>query len=249
MIGLAGSVVSKAQAQSAPAAPPVFSVSPLAHDFGTVGVGYTSPTLQTIVTNLTDAPLGPLSMAGGGVSAPFSGRTNCANATLPVGGSCAISYNFSPTGANAVSATSNFSINGEPYAVELSGSGGTQGLSVAPSAIDFGMVDVGHSSDEMSVTVTNLTAASFGPLSMAGGGVSAPFSGTTNCANTTLPVGGSCRISYSFSPTVEGAASATSSFTLDGEGYSVALSGTGVLEIFSDGFENGTTDAWSASVP
>jgi len=79
--------------------------------------------LIVTVTNTTSVPVGPINMAGGGVSAPFSAFQNCANVTLPPGGTCSISYVFTPTSLDAASTTSDFTLDDEPFSISLTGNG------------------------------------------------------------------------------------------------------------------------------
>ena len=107
------------------------SVAPTSLNFGTVALGATSGTLTTTLTNLTGAPLGPLSGAGGVPSGPFTSTgTTCGGVTLPAGGTCAFTYTFTPTALGPASGSSNFFINGEAFAVALSGTG-ISGVTVA----------------------------------------------------------------------------------------------------------------------
>jgi hypothetical protein len=92
-------------------------------DFGSVLVGTTSQAKHATVTNVSGAPLGPLSVAGGAAAAPFGETQNCAGVTLAAGGTCTFSYTFTPTSPGPVSGSSTFTINGEAFTVSLSGSG------------------------------------------------------------------------------------------------------------------------------
>jgi hypothetical protein len=107
-------------------------------------------------------------------------------------------------------------------------------IAISTTAIDFGQVNVG-STAQASVTLTNTGGDPFGPLNMSGG---APptneFNASQNCQGTTLPAGGSCMVSYSFSPGSVGTFNDSSNFTVsetqnqqDGEDFSVSLTGVG----------------------
>jgi len=108
-------------------------------------------------------------------------------------------------------------------------------VAIDTTSIDFGDVNVGSSS-VMSVTVTNTGDDPFGPINMFGGEPpTAEFSGSQNCQGVMLAPGGSCSVSYTFSPSAPGAFSDTSSFTIsetanqaDGENFTVSLAGNGV---------------------
>jgi hypothetical protein len=104
--------------------------------------------------------------------------------------------------------------------------GGTNGsaLTASPSSLSFGSTAVGSTSGAQTVTVANpgSTAVSVSSVSTTG-----PFGQTNTC--TTIPAGGSCTISTTFSPTASGAASGTLSVSSSAPGspLTVALSGTG----------------------
>jgi hypothetical protein len=106
-------------------------------------------------------------------------------------------------------------------------------MTISTTAIDFGSVAVGHTK-QVAVTLTNTGGDSFTPH-MAGGAPPTPeFNASQNCQLVPLPPGGSCQITYSFSPGASGAYSDMSNFTIsetdsqqDGEFFSVSLTGRG----------------------
>jgi Abnormal spindle-like microcephaly-assoc'd, ASPM-SPD-2-Hydin len=108
-------------------------------------------------------------------------------------------------------------------------------ISISTTSVDFGDVDVGTTAGPVAVTLTNTGGDPFGPINMFGGAPpSAEFNASQNCQGMTLPAGGSCQVSFSFSPGAAGPYSDTSAFTVsetnnqsDGEDFTVALSGHG----------------------
>ena len=108
-------------------------------------------------------------------------------------------------------------------------------LSVAPLSVDFGAVDVGVTV-QAAVQVTNTSpSASFTVHMFGGAPPSAEFNASQNCQLATLPPGGSCQITYTFTPAEPGRATDASNFTLspttsqdDGEDFSVSLEGCGI---------------------
>jgi hypothetical protein len=107
-------------------------------------------------------------------------------------------------------------------------------MAISTTAIDFGQVNVG-STAQASVTLTNTGGDPFGPVNMFGG---APptneFNASQNCQAQTLPAGGSCMVTYTFSPGSVGTFNDSSNFTVsesanqsDGEDFSVNLTGVG----------------------
>ena len=205
---------------------PSFLVTPTALDFGDVTVGSTSAQQSVTVTNAGAAPV-TVSMTGGAPGTPFNGSQNCQGNTLAPGASCQIFYTFSPTASGPATAHSIGAINGQAFDVALQGSGAPPHLSITPTALEFGEVSTGTTSAQQSVTVTNAGAAPV-TVSMTGGAPGAPFNGSQNCQGNTLAPGASCQIFYTFSPEAAGELSATSSGTINGVPFDVALHGTGI---------------------
>ena len=112
-------------------------------------------------------------------------------------------------------------------------------MTISTTSIDFGEVTVGNTGGPISVTLTNTGGDPFGPITIFGGAPPTPeFNASQNCQSSTLPAGGSCTVSYTFSPTGPGVFNDFSSFTIsetssqsDGEDFSVTLTGTGVPPI------------------
>lgn len=108
-------------------------------------------------------------------------------------------------------------------------------ITVTPLVVDFGDTPVGTTSPAVTVQVTNTGTTSFGPVSIFGGSPpTAEFNASQNCQGKTLPAGGSCQITYTFSPSAPGELTDRSSFTIsptasqsDGEDFTVTLAGCG----------------------
>jgi hypothetical protein len=88
----------------------------------------------------------------------------------------------------------------------------------------------------MVVTVTNTGGDPFGPINIFGGAPpTSEFNASQSCQGTTLAAGGSCTVSYTFSPMAPGSYTDMSAFTisetasqLDGYDFTITLSGTGI---------------------
>jgi hypothetical protein len=108
-------------------------------------------------------------------------------------------------------------------------------IAISTTSVDFGEVDVGATA-QVAVTLTNTGGDPFGPINMFGGAPpSAEHNAAQNCQGTTLPAGGSCRVTYSYSPGSVGTHVDTSGFTIsetssqsDGEDFTVTLTGVGI---------------------
>jgi hypothetical protein len=130
-IGVALLVTAVSPAVPAVAVPTAIEVSPLALDFGSVPVGTTAPAKAVQVMNTGPSPFGPINIFGGAPpTADFNASQNCQGVTLPAGGSCQISYTFTPGAAGKVGDLSSFTISptssqsdGEDFSVTLAGCG------------------------------------------------------------------------------------------------------------------------------
>jgi parallel beta-helix repeat protein len=94
------------------------------------------------------------------------------------------------------------------------------GVTVTPSALNFGSVAVGATSAAQTVTVSNPTAA-VSSISTSG-----DYAQTNNCGSS-LAANGSCTVNVTFKPTAAGSRSGTLTVNAGGVTNTVALSGTG----------------------
>jgi tryptophan synthase beta subunit len=205
---------------------PQLLISPTVLQFGSLAIGTKSPNQVVNVTNVSDVST-VVAMAGGGfASGPFSDFQNCEDVTLAPGASCQITYFFTPAATGAATATSSGTLNGQNFTIKVSGTGTDQFL-ISPTALQFGRLAIGTQSPNQVVNVTNVSGAST-VVAMAGGGfASGPFSDFQNCEDVTLAPGASCQITYFFTPATTGRATATSSGTLNGQNFTIEVSGQG----------------------
>lgn len=109
-------------------------------------------------------------------------------------------------------------------------------MAIDTTSINFGEIDVGDTSPAMAATLTNTGGDPFGPINIFGGAPpTAEFTASQNCQGVTLAPGGTCAVSYTFTPGSPGSFNDASQFTIsetasqaDGEDFSVSLSGIGV---------------------
>jgi hypothetical protein len=208
---------------------PQLLITPTVLEFGEVQVGTTSPQQIVNITNAGAAPV-VMSGAGGAPGVPFNAVQNCQGLTLAPGESCQMFFTFSPTGTGPSTATSSGTWNGQPFAIELQGTGVEPKLLITPTALQFGEVPVGTTSPQQIVNITNTGTAPV-VMSGAGGAPGSPFNAVQNCQGQTLDPGESCEMFFSFGPTDPGLATATSSGTWNGQPFSIALRGTGVVPV------------------
>ncbi|MDO8364608.1 MAG: choice-of-anchor D domain-containing protein [Actinomycetota bacterium] len=241
-----GSVgVSAGSPQVAHAVDTAMAISTTTAAFGPVSVG-SSGSITVTLTNGGAVPFGPINIFGGAPpTAEFGASQNCQGVTLSAGGTCSITYTFTPSGAGAFNDTSSFTISptasqsdGEDFSVALSGTG-VNPITAAPVSHDFGPTPVGSASAPRQTVITNTGSVPFGPINIFGGAPpTAEFGASQNCQGVTLPAGGTCSINYTFTPSGAGTFNDTSSFTIsptanqqDGTDFSVALAGTGAAPI------------------
>jgi hypothetical protein len=203
--------------------PPIASVSPSALNFGSVLVGAQS-TRQTITVTNT-----------GGATLHISGLTvsndpdflmltnNCIGAGVTPGGSCSIQVAFAPKAAGTGSGTLTIASD-DPAApqvnISLSGTGVDYALSASPASIS---TRSGHQA-QTSITVSALGGS---------------FSNSVGLSCSNLPTGASC--SFSSSSVLPGAASASSSVTINTQQSGGIKTPLGTYSIIVLGTSNGLT--------
>ncbi len=99
----------------------------------------------------------------------------------------------------------------------------SSGVSVSPSALNFGSVATGSKSSVQTVTVSNPTGSAASVSSIAATG---DFSQTSTCGSS-IAAGGSCTVSVTFAPTATGSRTGTLTVNAGGVTNAVSLSGTG----------------------
>ena len=97
------------------------------------------------------------------------------------------------------------------------------GVTVAPTALNFGSVTTGTTSAAQTVTVSNPTSSAAPVSSVAATG---DFAETNNCGSS-IAAGASCTVSVTFTPTATGSRTGTLTVNAGGTANTVSLSGTG----------------------
>jgi len=199
--------------------------SPL--DFPTQVINTTSSQKTVELANTGTTAISISSMQ---VSGNFQIQNTCGS-SIPSGGNCTVSAVFEPTseGNQTGLVTILDRASSKPQYVELDGSATV--VKVSPAALNFGDQRVGTKSKAQGLTATNKGSASitFKAISI-GGNDFKDFSEANDCIGATIPPGGSCRVSVTFSPTKSGSRTGTLQLTLQTGGASpapVTLSGTG----------------------
>src|SRR5262249_28458880 len=99
----------------------------------------------------------------------------------------------------------------------------SNGVTVSPTALNFGSVPTGSTSAAQTVTVTNPTGAAASVSSIA---TSGDFAQTNTCGSS-IPAAGSCTVSVTFHPSATGSRTGTLTVNAGGVTGTVSLSGTG----------------------
>ena len=198
-------------------AAPILGIAPGSLSFGSQPVGITSATQNVTFTNNGSSDLNVSSFAiTGNNSTSFGYVAKGANAcTLPggklsAGSSCTLSVDFIPiaTGPVAASLTINDNAQGSPQSVALSGNGGTTGISIAPTSVNFSSQTIGSPSTAVTVNVTNTGSSPIALVVAMVGANPADFMETDKCSQVPLGTGNSCIINVVFNPTQAGNRSA-----------------------------------------
>jgi FG-GAP-like repeat/Abnormal spindle-like microcephaly-assoc'd, ASPM-SPD-2-Hydin len=227
------------------------NLSPASLAFGNQGVGTTSQPQIVTLTNIGSSALVIKHIGINGTNFKDFAQTNNCGSSLPAGASCSISVTFTPRAAGGRSASLNVSYKGvgSPQSVALSGTGiAPSTVSLKPSNLTYATQLVGTTSSPKIATLTNTgdQAVNISDISTAG-----PFSQTNNCPSS-LPVGGSCQIQVTFTPTAPGLANGKLSVSDDAKGspQTTSLSGTGtVVELQPIGVNFGNQKVGTRSQP
>jgi hypothetical protein len=192
------------------------TAAPLSHDFGNVTVGTTSAPLNTVITNTSAQPFGPINIFGGAPpTAEYNASQNCQGMTLAPGGTCQINYTFSPTAPGVASDLSSFTISatasqsaGVDFSVSLTGCGVQAGAGCA-----FPDITVSTGSLDATLAVNQSVVKTFGIGNVGAAGLNwtiAENNGAAGCVASDIPwasilpasgstgVGGSSTIGVTF---------------------------------------------------
>ncbi len=223
-------------------APPAgVSLTPTSLNFGSLTVGTPSlPQAVTLSNNSAVALSNIVVSITGANAADFGFTTTCPASPGTVaasGGTCGITITFTPSLAGAESATLSVTDSdaSSPQTAALSGTGTAPAgsVSVAPTTIAFGTVNINSTSPVQKVTLTNSKTTTLTITSVGVAGANASDFAAGSACGTSLGASSSCLISVTFTPTIVGAESATLSI-VDSDSTSpqtVALSGTGAAAL------------------
>lgn len=211
------------------------SVSPTSLNWVSVAVGGIGGQKVATLTNSGSSAITISSVALAGADPQdFKIYSKTCGSSLAAGASCTANVVFAPTVSGTRTATLNFndSATNSPQTVALSGfapgSGGT--VSISPTSLSFGSVNVGSNSASQTTTLTNGSSSSITISSIAITGTNTgDFIIASKTCGSSLAASANCSISVSFNPSISGSRSATLtvSDTSSNSPQTVALSGTG----------------------
>jgi len=186
----------------------------------------TSSSPQTVT--LTNTGSLPLAVAAIAMSGDFAETDNCQSGTVAASASCTVDVTFTPsaTGSRTGQMTVSANVYGGQLTVALSGTGTGAGLvSLSPSTVSFGSMEVGATSSPLQITAANGSNA---PVPITALSITGPFAVSANaCGTSALAADSDCQISVTFTPVVSGQAAGALTLT-DGAGtQNVILNGTG----------------------
>jgi hypothetical protein len=177
-----------AQAQTA-------TLSATSHTFGSVAVSATSGTSTVRMTNSGTVPLTGIAVSA---STNFAESNTCGT-SLAAGRSCSISIAFTPTAIGTLIGAVTIKDALGSQSITLSGTG-TAPITISPTSRALGNVALGQTSAAKTFTVTNKGVST---QAIAITVNSTTFSETNTC-NGSVPGGGNCAISATFSPPLTG---------------------------------------------
>jgi hypothetical protein len=192
---------------------PLLVAAPASADFGMVGVGSKSATKTIVVANVGPGTTGSLAVTLSGGSDFVIDTDGCNGMSLATTGNCSVAIHFAPTTSGSQSASLQVSATpGGTAQVSLSGTGaGASSLAIAPTANDFGALQVGTMSMPATFTVTNKGNGASGAVTVALSGSDAQQFAVSSdlCSGKTLAPLATCTVNVSANPTAPGSKAAT----------------------------------------
>lgn len=180
----------------------------------------------------------------GRVSTPRNASSSCvriAGATVSAGGKSTTTNSTGNYSLTVAPGTYNLTVSASGYATQsqsvkawdgygpdvnfymTTGSSGGSTVTLSPTSLSFGSVNVGSSSGSQSTTLKNGTSSI---LSISGISASGDFAQSNNCG-TSLAAGASCSIAVTFTPTATGTRTGTLTVSDSAGSQTASLSGTG----------------------
>ncbi|MDE1161955.1 MAG: choice-of-anchor D domain-containing protein [Acidobacteriaceae bacterium] len=204
-----------------------YSLSQSSLTFANTTVGNMSASQTVTLTNTGNAILHVLSLLA---ATDFSATTDCT--TIASGASCSLTASFSPsTLSTATVRTGTLEIHSDASTalefISLLATSTPSPLTLSPSALDFGTVNVG-ATNPLSVMVTNTAAT---PVTFTGVTASGDYTtarGTCPADGSTLAAGSNCTLTVTFAPTLAGTRTGTLDLATNATQLPLTVALTGV---------------------
>jgi hypothetical protein len=207
-------------------------VSPASLNFGNQPVNTTSAAQVFKVTNTQTTPVKITKVLSGNAFAQWN---NCLG-TLPPSSSCTIWAVFTPTASGKTSGGVTITDNAtnSPQKIDMSGYGLPPALTLSPIALVFSSEEVGNTSGEQTVTITNNQTTPVTITSLAVGGAAAGDFSVPSACTGSLAGGANCNVPVTFTPTAGGVRVATLSVNNSaGPAQTSGLGGTATVGALS----------------
>jgi hypothetical protein len=215
-------------------AAPIVQLSSATLSFGNQNDGSTSSSQSVTVTNNGNASLTSIVISVTGTNSSEFAQTNNCGSTLAQSANCSMNVTFSPSTAGAKSASVQIADNAgnSPQSISLTGTGVALApvASLSGSSIGFGNQNLGSTSSQQSITLTNTGNASLTGITIGLTGANVGDFGQTNTCGSSLTPTSQCSIGVTFAPASTGAKSASVSISDNAANspQSITLTGTGI---------------------
>ena len=229
--------------------PPQIVLSPSGTmGFGDEVVGQTSAPQIVLVENTGQTAA---ALTGFAVSGAFAIGNNTCGTSLAANTGCSVALTFSPTVRGAATGTFAVTDTAGTQQLGLTGTGqAAANLSLSPTSLSFGVVEIGQSSAAEAITVTNsgdLSATVTGILA------SGDFSVSGNSCGEAIAGNASCGVSVKFLPTQTGVRTGVLTVQTGAQTLTAQLSGTGTgasaLTLAPAGLDFGPENLQQTSTP
>ncbi|MEA2697404.1 MAG: hypothetical protein QOI66_1675, partial [Myxococcales bacterium] len=181
--------------------PAVLALAPATQNFGTVGVGKSSPLVTYTVTNAGGTTTAPVTVTSSDAAFAVSGST-CTDA-LPQSGTCQVKVAFVPTAIAAKMATLTATAGTVTTTATVTGNGiAAPALTLTPSALDLGTVIV-NEQKQMPFMLKNVGGFTLTGFTAYMGGMNGngPFIIDDRiCSMASLAPGATCPVNVTFQP-------------------------------------------------
>lgn len=228
------------------ARPSSLTLNPTSLPFPAQVVGTMSSSLSSTITNTAGTNITVCTVT---VTGDFS-QTNTCGTSLPSKGSCSVNVTFTPTAHASSSGLLQIITNdaGSPQSIVLSGKGVIPLLSLPAGPLNFSAQQVGTTSAQQPVTLSN---TGDGPLAISNVAATGDFSETSTCGASVAPAA-SCTINVTFAPTTSGNRTGSLTITDDAAGspHSINLTGSATdftLAVASNGSASASVSAGSSA--